>query len=79
MMPQAALLIATILVVLVAGIALAHVVQWPRRGELSTLPIVRSQRVVSRYSAILGLIDAAARTWIGGRSQPMIRRRRRRP
>lgn len=60
MMLQAALLIATILVGLVAGIALAHVVQWPTRRELSTLPIVRSQRVVSRYSAILGLIEAAA-------------------
>lgn len=60
MMLQAALLIATILVGLVAGVALAHVVQWPTRRERSTLPIVRSQRVVGRYSAILGPIEAAA-------------------
>jgi uncharacterized membrane protein len=57
---QLALVVAIILAALVAGIAVAHVVQWPTRRDPPALPVERVQRVVSRYGAVLGLVEALA-------------------
>jgi hypothetical protein len=57
---QLAFVVAVILAAVVAGIAVAHVVQWPARREAAALPIERTQRVVSRYGAVMGLVEALA-------------------
>ena len=60
MILQLVLVLGTILVAVMAAVAMAHTVRWPSRRGSSGAPIVMVQRTVRRYGVLLAVVEAAA-------------------